>query len=527
MNIKRLITVPLISLIVTACSFNNSSSQESSQIIGTSSLFSSSSENKTTGESSFSSNSETQSSSFVNSSSEEISSSSEASSSAQEDKIVNLELFAINDFHGNVQDSDTGIGISKTSTLLKTYPDDVNNALYISQGDMWQGSAESNLTRGQLVNDWMGQLNFTSMTLGNHEFDWGSSFVRTNSELASFPYLGINIYDHSTNQRVDYAKPSTIVNKNGAKIGIIGAIGDCYSSISASYVQDIYFKVGDELTELVKNEAIRLKNEEKCDFIIYSLHEDDENYNIELSNYVDLVFEGHTHQNYVKKDSKGVYHIQSAGYNKTINYINIDLNTATDTFKVNRTKSIYTSDYKNLAKDAAAESLFTKYADVIGNANDSIGYNALRRDSDYLRQLVADLYLQYGQEKWGSSYDLFLAGGYISCRSPYYLPAGNISYSDLYTLFPFDNDLVLCSVSGRYLDSQFVNTSNKNYFISYTSFGNSNKESINTNATYYIISDTYSSDYAPNHLTVIAKYTNSGFYARDMLAQYAKDGHFA
>ena len=94
-------------------------------------------------------------------------------------------------------------------------------------------------------------------------------------------------------------------------------------------------------------------------------------------------------------------------------------------------------------------------------------------------------------------------------------------------LFPFDNDLVLCSISGYYLSKQFVNTENENYFISYTSFGESNRYSINNNETYYLITDTYSSDYAPNHLTVIDKYPESSFYARDMVAEYIRAGKMA
>ena len=275
-------------------------------------------------------------SSVPQSSSIPSSSSLNSSSSEPEDTIVNLELFALNDMHGNVYDSDTGLGIAKTSTLLKTYPNSIDNTIYISQGDMWQGSAVSNITRGQLVNDWMNQMGFISMTVGNHEFDWSTSYVKTNSESANFPFLGINVYDRTTDQRVDYLKPSTVINKNGAKIGVIGAIGDCYSSISGSMVQDIYFKVGDDLTSLVKEEATRLRNEELCDFIIYSLHEDDSNYDVSLSKgYVDLVLEGHSHQNYARVDSEGVYHIQSSGYNKTINYINIDLNITKDTFVIN------------------------------------------------------------------------------------------------------------------------------------------------------------------------------------------------
>ena len=526
MKNRKLFIIPIIALLVSSCNVTPQQSSEQSKQKEESSLVVSS--NNTSSNKSSSSSGRTSSFPITSSSSNSSSSNSSSSSSGgQSVGTVNVEIFALNDFHGNVKDSETGLGISRTSTLLKSYPNNINNTLYISQGDMWQGSAESNMTRGQLVNDWMGQLGFTSMTLGNHEFDWNSSFVRTNAGLASFPYLGINIFDRTTNKRVDYCEASTIVNKNGAKIGIIGAIGDCYSSISASMVTDIYFKVGDELTALVKNEAIRLKEEEQCDFIIYSLHEDDENYNIELSNYVDLVLEGHTHQNYVKTDSKGIYHIQSAGYNKTINYINIDINTDDDTFVINRTKSIYTNDYTSYAKDTEAEALFTKYADMINGSDDVLGYNSTYRNSTFLRQLVANLYLEYGKEKWGSSYNLFLGGGYISCRTPYKLERGDVTYAMLYNLFPFDNDLVLCSISGYYLSSQFVNTENENYFISYTTFGENNKESINSSGTYYLITDTYSSDYAPNHLTVVARYTDSGFYARDMLSEYIHNGGLA
>lgn len=535
---KKLLIIPLITMLLASCNlfYSKTTSSQVSSITPISSAISSSSSEDVSSSSSLveESSSVVESSSSASISSNVISSSDASSSSVVSSSepdgelVVNLELFALNDFHGNVTDSDTGIGISKTSTLLKTYPNNIDNALYISSGDMWQGSAESNMTRGQLVNDWMNQLHFTSMTIGNHEFDWNSSFVRTNSQLSNFPYLGINIFDSTTNQRVDYAKPSTIIDKNGARIGIIGAIGDVYSSISASQVEDIYFKTGDELTALVKAEALRLRNEEYCDFIIYSIHEDDKNYDISLSSYVDLVLEGHTHQNYVRTDAKGIYHIQSGGYNKTINYINIDINVTFDTFKINKVKSLYTNDYKSLAKDAEAESLFVKYDDVIGHANDVIGYNASSRSSSFLCQKVADLYLEYGYQKWGSSYsNIFLGGGFIKARSPYTLAKGNVTYADLYALFPFDNDLVLCTTTGYYLNRQFVNTENTDYYINYTSYGSANKSKINNNSTYYLITDTYCLDYAPNHLTLVAKYSDDGFFARDMLSEYIKAGNLA
>ena len=567
---KKLFIVPLIALLASSCntipqqiseeskqkeessliisSDDKTSSKESSSL-GTSSALSTSSASKSSSSSarpssnntssnnssSRSSSSNTSSSSSSSSSYSSSSSSSSSSSTPVEDNIVNLELFALNDMHGNVEDSSNGLGIAKTSTLLKTYPDNVNNALYISQGDMWQGSAASNLTHGQIVNDWMGQMNFTSMTVGNHEFDWGTSYIRTNSGLATFPYLGINVYSRDTNQRVDYLDPSVIINKNGAKIGIIGAIGDCYGSISASMVTDVYFKVGDDLTNLVKDEATRLRNEEGCDMIIYSIHDGSEStssldtpYDISLSNgYVDLVLEGHTHKNYVLKDSKGIYHIQSSGYNKTINYIQVNVNTTKDTCSIVETKSIYTNDYKNtLSDDAAAAALFTKYADQISGANDTLGYNSTYRSSTELNTLVADLYLQYGLSKWSSSYNIYLGGGYLKTRSPYNLKAGDVSYADLLALYPFNNDLVLCSISGYNLNYKFVNTSNSDYYISLSSYGQTNSY-INYSDTYYVVVDTYTSDYASNGLTVIERYTDDEFYARDMLAEYIRNGNMA
>ena len=63
-----------------------------------------------------------------------------------------------------------------------------------------------------------------------------------------------------------------MIDQNGIQIGIIGAVGDCYSSISASQVQDIYFKTGGDLTALVKAESEALRAQ-GADFIIYAIHD--------------------------------------------------------------------------------------------------------------------------------------------------------------------------------------------------------------------------------------------------------------
>ncbi len=449
--------------------------------------------------------------------------------------IVILDFYAVNDTHGKFANSAEFTGVDELTTYLKNAYNTDDNAVILSSGDMWQGAAESNLTRGFIMTEWMNELDFASMTLGNHEFDWGSEYIEKNAELAEFPMLAINVYDKATNKRASYCEASVMIERGDVKIGIIGAIGDCYSSISASKVTDVYFKTGYELTMLVQDEADRLRAE-GADFIVYSLHDgygssssDVTNmtasnmkgyYDTVLSNgYVDLVFEGHTHQSYIHKDNKGVYHLQTSGDDSGVAHVELALNFVTDEYNVSVTDIVWRSEYQNLADDPIVENLLDKYADKLAIAEKLLGTNAAYRNSEYIKQKVAELYYQRGVEKWGSEYDIALGGGYINTRSPHDLQAGKVYYGDLINILPFDNDIVLCSISGAKLKSQFFESSSSNYYISYGTYGESIKNNIDATATYYVVVDLYSLDFAPNGLTYVDTLAPDT-YARDVFADF-------
>ena len=449
--------------------------------------------------------------------------------------LVVIDFYTINDLHGKLEDSESQPGVDELTTYLKNAKKTDDHTILLSSGDMWQGSAESNMTKGQIVTDWMNELDFSAMAIGNHEFDWGEEYVKNNAEAAKFPFLAINIYDRDTNERVEYASASVMIERGGAKIGIIGAIGDCYSSISPEKVEDIYFKTGTALTNLVKEESDRLRAA-GADFIVYSIHDGSENskatvtnisgnelssyYDIALSNgYVDLVFEGHTHQRYVAHDRYGVYHMQNGGENKGISHAEVAINYANDTFSMKNAEFVISSRYLGLEDDPLIDELLSKYADEIADANRVVGVNPSYKSSDALCDLAAQTYFEAGLERWGDDYDIALGGGFFQARNPYNLSAGEITYGQLQSIFPFDNQLVLCSIQGKYLSSKFFNTNNSNYHIYYGDYGTGIKNSIDPNATYYVVVDTYTSSYAPNHLTVV-DYYDEGVFARDLLAEY-------
>ena len=451
---------------------------------------------------------------------------------------VELSFFAINDLHGKFMDTDAQPGVDELTTYIKElYADPAREEILLASGDMWQGTVESSTNRGQLMTDWMNELGFVSMTLGNHEYDWGADVLMPNSVQANFPFLGINVRQNG--EIAQYCQPSTIVEKSGLKIGIIGAIGDCLSSISGEYTNGLYFATDDILTSLVKSEAKRLKEEEDCDFIVYSIHDGGSGfsnsgvtsvtnkdmpwYDSSLSDgYIDLVFEAHTHQRYILQDEYGVYHLQGGGENSAISSALVSYNTATGEFSV-KPSLISNGVYANssITGDDIVEDLFKEYFPTENPYTTVLGTNRSWRSSSDIADMVAGLYYEKGVETWGMEYDIVLGGGYLKTRNPYDLGPGNVTYADLFSILPFDNAIVLGSIEGKYLKSQFLK-GRDNYHV----HSKVSSSDVSDKQIYYIVVDSYTSTYYYNHITEIAR-LNEKVYARDLLADFIRVGGWA
>ena len=447
-----------------------------------------------------------------------------------------LSFYAVNDLHGKFLDTANQPGVDELTTYLKElYADTSREEIVLSSGDMWQGSVESSTNKGQLMTKWMNDVGFASMTLGNHEYDWGADVLTPNSQLAKFPFLAINVTYYG--MPVDYCQPSTVVEKGGIKIGIIGAIGDCLSSISGDYTDGLNFATGSKLTTLVKAESTRLRNEENCDFIVYSIHDGGSGfstsstnsvsnsdmawYDSSLSNgYVDLVFEGHTHQRYILKDEYGIYHLQGGGENSYISMADVSFNTVTHKYDV-KPRLVSSGEYakSSITGDPVVEEIFNQYFPD-SNPYDTIGTNRTYRDSYEICNKVAQLYYNKGVEEW-SSFKIVLGGGFLKLRNPYHLSAGDVTYADLFSILPFDNDIVLGKIKGSDLKSRFFG--DRDNYYSYSTIRSSE---IVDSQDYYIIVDSYTSTYTSNRIKEVAR-LDGEIYARDLLADFVRAGNWA
>ena len=123
-------------------------------------------------------------------------------------------------------------------------------------------------------------------------------------------------------------------------------------------------------------------------------------------------------------------------------------------------------------------------------------------------------------EFWGDDYQIVLGGGYLNTRKPYDLDAGNLTYADIFTILPFDNDLILGKIKGSDLTRNFIEKS------TYTNAINGNLcDNIVSTQYYYIVVDSYTAFYSWNNITVVDRIP--GLYARDLLSDFVAENGWA
>lgn len=362
-----------------------------------------------------------------------------------------IDLYNLNDFHGALayNPNSDEIGINRIASYLNSQKSANENTVLLSSGDMWQGSADSNITRGRLTVDAMNLLGFEAMAIGNHEFDWTDSVIVENAQRSDFPLLGINIMDKRTGQRASFAQPYTMIQRSGLRIGIIGTIGPSLeSSILQSAVQHYdfvpYGTLVKEASEYLKSEGAKL--------IVLLNH--DGSVNPDVMPYVDVVFNGHTHR-YDVSSVQGKPVFQALSNGRAVAHARFYYETASDLLTYMPSMSgVYTFDTlydQGLIdqEDETMAALYQTYLDEEINAikNEVLGTAEGSFSSTQLGRVAVETMLTYGRSLDEDVVASFHNAGGV--RAP--IASGEVTYGDLYKSFPFDNELIIAEVTGSEL----------------------------------------------------------------------------
>lgn len=370
--------------------------------------------------------------------------------------IDTITLYTINDLHGVIDEDYTSSGMAKISTFLKTKKDDLT--CIISAGDMFQGTALSSSTRGKVMVDIMNEIGFDAMTIGNHEFDWGSENIvkfmdgKEENGEADFPFLCCNIIDNTTLELASFCTPYTTFQKGNYKIGVIGVIGrNQKSDILASLVKNYTFK--EELPQIKKYTEI-LRKEEKCDIVVVSCHFDSEDINSDLASLdgifkVDAIINGHTHQSYTSENNlpgrAPLQVIQTGSYGKYLGEIKIYIDSKTKKV-VDSSSQLIDTKTISLNGDQKIKDILTNYNEYIEKANEELGQNL-----NTFYQQEGGLYICNVMKEYTSS-DIAImnSGGVRGLGFPIF-EGSMITYGSVFEMLPFENVIVTVELKGSTL----------------------------------------------------------------------------
>ena len=98
-----------------------------------------------------------------------------------------------------------------------------NNSILVDGGDQFQGTLFYTYYKGKLAAEMMNKLGYDGMTVGNHEFDDGPEVLRGFMDAVDFPVLMSNADVSGEPLLHEKLAKSTVIERGGEKIGLIGA----------------------------------------------------------------------------------------------------------------------------------------------------------------------------------------------------------------------------------------------------------------------------------------------------------------
>ena len=436
-----------------------------------------------------------------------------------------VNFLSINDTHGAFLDSNDGNSMGRLDSFVTELREEDENLITIANGDIFQGSYLSNTYRGKPMIEALNMMEFDCFVIGNHEFDWGIEKIGLykdgdiNNGEADFPFLGANIINNETSQIVDWMEPYTIIDYNGINVGIIGVIGPQQeSSILSTHVSKYNFI---NPLPLIEDYAEELRTEKDCDVVVVSIHDYDEATNAQIASLsgdsrIDGIFCGHTHYRYNLKirrsDEIYIPVVQNNGKNITASTVTLLLDE--DNQMTNSVASnVFLSSYKISER---FKELQNKYQATIDEGNKVIAVTSYLSYED-LGAYAVDAMLDYNYNNSDfSNIDISIinTGGIRS-----YIEGGNVTISDVFNVFPFDNQIYLVKISGDKLQS-LIDRNGSYFYIGYSDGLSSTFES-NKIYTLSIIDYVFTSS-RYNQFSNLSKdsYINSDIILRDILIDY-------
>lgn len=328
--------------------------------------------------------------------------------------------------------------------------------LVVSCGDYLSGSVLGSVSRGDYIVRVMNTVGYDFVTLGNHEFDFTVPRLMQNAHRLGAQVLCSNFKSVVADTSIFPA--SAVAQLGKVKVGFVGvATPSTMTTSSASYFKnergEFEYSFGaKELAEIVQTQVDDLRKR-GVDYVVLLAHlgDDDAPRLVAQTAGVDVILDGHSHsvipQRYLtnKRGERVIWSSTGAMFNH-IGALTIMPNgevstrlIASEGLPLAQNATWDTINYFKQRYDAYAQRLLGRN-EVRLMANKSHDDRPVRRGETNMGDFCADAM----RVVMGAQICL-LNGGSIRAN----LEVGEVTFNDLYKIFPFNNQMCVASIEGQ------------------------------------------------------------------------------
>jgi 2',3'-cyclic-nucleotide 2'-phosphodiesterase (5'-nucleotidase family) len=319
--------------------------------------------------------------------------------------------------------------------------------LLLDAGDIFMGTPEGNVSRGQAVTEVMNAVGYDAMTVGNHEFDLGPGVLEGLAASARFPFLGANVVSSATGRQPPFLKPYLIKECGALKVGIIGVITEATPVIvMPGRTEKIIFK---DPREIVRSCMAELKGR-GVNFVILLSHcglNEDKKLAAEIGG-IGVVIGGHSHDEVrapVRLRSTGTLICQAGASGQYLGRLTAEVDPGRGRVGRYRYKLIPLKEGR-CPPDPQVKSIVERWRARTGEKFDEVAGSALSNftSSDTGESALGDL---IADSMCAATHADIAFLNSFGIRTP--LLKGPISVRDIYTMMPFDNTLYTMRLTGE------------------------------------------------------------------------------
>lgn len=393
---------------------------------------------------------------------------------------MNLQILATSDLHGkfmpynyatNLVDS-TG-SLAQIATAIKQLKaENPNNTIVVDNGDIIQDNSESLfLDEKNPMILGMNAIGYDTITLGNHEFNFGMDTLKKVMNSSKATILSGNIYKDGVRSFDAY---KIVTTKDGVKVGIIGMTTPNITRWDS--VNLASYKVTNPVEETKK---VISEIKDKVDVMIGVLHMgEDSEYDEPGSGVKEVanacpeltaIVAGHAHSSIKGDTVNGVLIVEPTNAGKQLAKINISLtkkdgkyvvsNKASELKDMAGKTSSYAADedlvkilepYDKIAKDDANTVIGKLASGDLVKADEAKGIPTSQIECTPMIDLINKVQMYYGQKisKDNKPVDVAAAAAFDNSAN---IKEGSIKKADTALIYKYDNTLWVFEVTGKQL----------------------------------------------------------------------------